>query len=87
MSIITLFHDFSQANTKPTFKNLTVLLIGAILANGPRTVTACIRAAAPWATKHFSAYENVLRRAKLSDKVMARILFGLILGTFQKVMS
>lgn len=80
MNIITLFHDFSQANTKPTFKNLTVLLTGAILTNGPRTVTACIRAAAPWATKHFSAYENVLRRAKLNEKVMARILFDLILG-------
>ena len=64
--------------TKPTFENLGVLMRGAILASGARTVTGCIRAAAPWATKHFSAYENVLRRAKLDGGQMARILFSLI---------
>jgi hypothetical protein len=79
MSIIELFAAFSQVLTKPTHQNLAVLLRGAILANGARTVTGCIRAASPWASKHFSAYENVLRRARMDQVKMARIMFEMVL--------
>ena len=56
-----------------------MLLRGAILAFGSRTVTACLVAAWPWVGKHFSAYENVGRRARLPMLALARGLFRLIL--------
>ena len=80
MRIITLFNIFSQVLTKPTYANLGVLLRGAILTSGARTVTECLRCAWPWVDKHFSAYENVLRRAKMNEWKMARIMFELILS-------
>ena len=79
MTIIELYSQFSQVLTKPTFENLGVLLRGAILSSGPRTVTECLRSALPWMSKHFSAYENVLRRAKMNELKMARIIFELVL--------
>jgi hypothetical protein len=65
--------------TGPTFQNLAVLVRGAILAVGSRTVTACLVAAWPWVSKHWSAYENVGRRARLPMLAMAQWLFRLIL--------
>jgi len=66
--------------TEPTFQNLAVLLRGAVLASGPRTVTGCLAAAWPLVTKHWSAYENVARRARMPMLVMARGLFLLVLA-------
>jgi hypothetical protein len=66
--------------TAPTAQNLGVLLRGAVLAAGPRTVTGCLLAAWPWVSKHWSAYANVLRRARLPMRRMARGLFRLILA-------
>ena len=80
MKIISLFTIFSQVLTKPTHANLGVLLRGAILTGGARTVRECLRCACPWVDKHFSAYENVLRRAKMNEWKMARIMFELILS-------
>ena len=56
-----------------------MLVRGAILAVGSRTVTACLVASWPWVTKHWSAYENVGRRARLPMLELARWLFRLIL--------
>jgi len=84
MTIINMFQEFSQAMTRPTHTNLGAILRGAILADGARTITACIKAASPWATKHFSVYENLMRRAKLNEKLMARILFDMILEHIPK---
>jgi hypothetical protein len=75
---MALFASFAPATTIPTAQNLAVLARGAILAVGDRTVTACLLAAWPWVTKHWSAYENVLRRARLGMLRLARVLFRLI---------
>jgi len=79
MTILGLFSQFSQVLTKPTFENLGVLFRGAILSSGHRTVTECLRSALPWVRKHFSAYENVLCRAKINELKAARIIFELVL--------
>jgi hypothetical protein len=65
--------------TVRTAANLAVLLRGAVLAAGSRTVTACLVAAWPWVARHWSVYENVGRRARLPMLAMARRLFLLIL--------
>jgi len=76
---MSAFASFAPALTAPTWENLGVLLRGAVLAPGARTVTGCLRAAWPWVTKHWSAYENVPRRARLDMLAMARELFRQIL--------
>jgi len=79
-TIMAVLASFGPAMTARTTENLAVLARGAILASGPRTVTACLWAAWPWVTKHWSAYENVLGRARLRMLVLARMLFRLILS-------
>lgn len=79
-TIAAMLASFGPAMTLRTAENLAVLARGAILASGPRTVTACLWAAWPWATKHWSAYENVLSRARLRMLVLAHRLFRLILS-------
>ena len=81
---MVLFASLAPTLTAPTLQNLGVLVRGAILAVGSRTVTACLAAAWPWATKHWSAYENVARRARLPMLAMARWLFRLILALIPK---
>jgi hypothetical protein len=71
--------SFRPVLTARTAVNLAVLARGALLAAGPRTVTACLRAAWPWVEKHWSVYHNVLRRARLNSLELARVLFGLAL--------
>jgi hypothetical protein len=78
-TLLGVFASCAPALTSPTFQNLAVLLRGAILAVGSRTVTACLVAAWPWVRKHWSAYENVGRRARLPMLELARWLFRLIL--------
>jgi len=83
-TIMALLASLAPVLTAPTFANFAVLVRGAILAVGSRTVTACLLAAWPWVTKHFSAYENVGRRAELPMLAMAQWLFRLVLGLIPK---
>jgi len=78
-TLLGVFASCAPGLTGPTFRNLAVLLRGAILAVGSRTVTACLVAAWPWVGRHWSVYENVGRRARLPMLAMARGLFRLIL--------
>ena len=78
-SFMRVLANFNMALTGPTANSLGVLTRGALLATRERTVTACLRAAWPWVTKHFSSYEDVLRRSKLDGMGMGRILFEMIL--------
>lgn len=74
-TIVGLLASFGPTVTARTAENLGVLFRGAILAHGPRTITGCLVAAWPWVTKHWSAYANVARRAKLNLLALARVLF------------
>ena len=79
-TIVALLASFAPALTARTLENLGVLLRGALLATGQRTVTACLVAAWPWVSKHWSAYENVFRRARLNLSVLARTLCRMALA-------
>lgn len=83
-TLLGMFASCAPVLTGPTFRNLAVLVRGAILAAGSRTVTACLVAAWPWVGKHWSAYENVGRRARLPMLLLARWLFRLILRLVPK---
>lgn len=78
-TLLGVFASCAPVLTDPTLGNLAVLVRGAILTTGSRTVTACLVAAWPWVGKHWSAYENVGRRARLPMLPLAHWLFRLIL--------
>lgn len=56
-----------------------MLLLGALLARGKRTVTACLRVVGLGQDTRFQNYHRVLNRAKWRTLQVAKILFGLIL--------
>ena len=58
--------SLSAAFTDPTARHVLVLMVGAILARGRRTITAVLRAAGGLADAHFSTYHRVFSRASWS---------------------
>jgi hypothetical protein len=59
-----------------------VLLAGAILAPGKRTVSAALRAMGLGQTEQFQRYHRVLNRATWSGREASRVLLGLLVKTF-----
>src|SRR5712691_2503581 len=59
-----------------------VLLIGAILAPGERTVTAILRVMGLATEKQFQNYHRVLNRAQWSSRALSRILLLLLVSIF-----
>jgi hypothetical protein len=59
-----------------------VLITGAILARGQRTVTAILRVMGLSAEKHFVNYHRVLQRAVWSSLAVSRTLLGLLIQAF-----
>src|SRR6266498_3704922 len=80
--IIQLLSAFAAATTAPVFARMLVLVCGAVLAPGARTVTSCLRAVGLEDAKDFSSYHRVFNRAKWSPFVMSRILLGLLAASF-----
>src|SRR3569833_3023969 len=71
----------------PLFRQLTwrhaqVLLIGAILVPGQRTVTSIFRVSGLCWERRFVNYHRVLNRAAWSGRAAARVLLGLLLDAF-----
>src|ERR671917_2755634 len=65
-----------------TWCHAEVLLIGAILAPGRRTVTSILRITGLARERRFVNYHRVLNRAAWSGRAAARVLLGLLLGAF-----
>src|SRR3954447_15623055 len=59
-----------------------LLLVGAILAPGKRTVTAVLRIVGRGNEKRFQNYHRVLNRARWSSRTASQILLGLLVRTF-----
>jgi hypothetical protein len=68
--------------TAPTFANALVLVCGAILAPGRRTVTSALAAMGLSASEDFSKHHRVLNRAKWHPLRMSRLLLKLLIGAF-----
>src|SRR5918997_2167859 len=64
------------------FGHARVLLIGAILTPGRRTVSSALRAMGLDREKRFHRYHRVLSRARWSSLEASRILLGLLLEAF-----
>jgi hypothetical protein len=73
---------FAPLFSRRVFRHAQVLLIGAILAPGARTVGSVLRAMGLDQQKRFHRYHRVLSRASWSSSEASRILLGLLLETF-----
>ena len=80
--LLPLIVEFAPLFSKPVWEHAKVLLVGAILALGRRTVTACLRVMGLSQEKCFVNYHRVLNRARWSSLAASRILLRLLVATF-----
>src|SRR6202049_2291342 len=76
--IIQVLRCFEEVLSERVWEWAKVLLIGAILAPGERTVTAVLRVMGLQHEKQFQNYHRVLNRAKWSSRALSRILLRLL---------
>lgn len=77
--ILSLYASFAHVFTKPTWEHAQVLLTGAILCPGKRTVTAAMQALGLSNERNFSKYHRVLNGAKWDSWQLVKILLGLLI--------
>jgi hypothetical protein len=80
--IIQVLRPFEEAFRERVWEWAKVLLIGAILAPGERTVTAILRVMGQSRERQFQNYHRVLNRARWSSRALSRILLRLLVKTF-----
>jgi hypothetical protein len=73
---------FAPLFSKRVFRHVQVLVAGAILAPGKRTVASALRAVGLDQEKRFHRYHRVLSRAGWSSRKASRVLLGLLLEAF-----
>ncbi|HYZ60828.1 MAG TPA: transposase [Acetobacteraceae bacterium] len=73
---------FSHAFTNPTWQHVLVLIAGAILSPGRRTVAAALRVTGLDQAPCFTNYHRVLNRNRWSSRQVARCLLCLLVSSF-----
>ncbi len=76
--MIVLLAPFAQLFSERVWLHAQVLVLGAILAPGKRTVSSCLRVMGLAWEFHFTNYHRVLNRAQWSALQASKILLGLI---------
>ena len=72
---------FRDAFSLPTWQHVLVLVLGALLAPGKRTVTACLRITGRSMIANFGSYHQVLNRARWNPREVSRRLILLLAGS------
>jgi len=80
--MVQVLAPFAPLFSKRIWQNAQLLLVGAILAPGRRTVSSALRAMSLDQYKQFHRYHRVLSRARWSSLQASRILLGLLLEAF-----
>ena len=78
----TILTAFAGLFSKRVWQHVQILLLGAILAPGQRTVSAILRIMGLSCEKHFQNFHRVLNRAIWSSREASRVLLGLLVATF-----
>src|SRR5687767_4022676 len=73
---------FVPAFSRPVWQHVKVLLTGAVLAPGKRTVTALLQIMGRSAASDFQTYHRVLNRAVWSPLTASRLLLRLLVAVF-----
>lgn len=77
-TMIRVLAPFAPLFSERVWGHVQVLVAGAILAPGKRTVSSALRAMGLDQQKNFHRYHRVLSRAKWSSMEASRVLFGLL---------
>lgn len=81
--MITIVTNFAPAiYAESTWYKVEILVTGAILATGKRTVSAVLRVMGLSAERNYAKYHHMLSRASLSGLEVSQILLRLLLKTF-----
>ena len=78
----TLFKAFQPCFSKRVWQLAVILIVGAILAPGKRTVTAILRIMGLSQERHYQNYHRVLNRAVWSNLALSAVLLRLLLETY-----
>src|SRR5499427_2319968 len=73
---------FAPVFSRPMWQHVQVLLTGAVLAPGQRTVTAILRIMGLSTAPNFQTYHRVLNRAVWSPLYASRLLLRLLVAVF-----
>jgi len=76
--MIVLLAPFAQLFSDRVWVHAQVLVVGALLSPGKRTVTSCLRVTGLSGERHFTNYHRVLNRRQWSALQAGKILLGLI---------
>jgi hypothetical protein len=78
--IITILAAFAPQFTRPTWKNIQTLFLGAVLCRGARRVTSILRVMGLANEKNYSKYHRILSHARWDGLVLSKILLGLLIA-------
>jgi hypothetical protein len=81
-AIIQLLAPFALLFSRNVWARAQVLMVGAILAPGKRTVSSALRAVGLGHAEQFQRYHRVLNRAVWSGREASRVLLELLVRTF-----
>lgn len=81
-TMLHLLDPFVPLFSRRLWPHVRVLLAGAILAPGNRTVSAALRVMGLGRTEQFQRYHRVLNRAVWSGRETSRVLLSLLVRTF-----
>jgi hypothetical protein len=82
VTLTRLSVKFARLFSKRVWAHAQVLVAGALLAPGQRTVTAVLRVMGLSHERHFQNYHRVLNRARWSSLATARVLLELVVQSF-----
>jgi hypothetical protein len=80
--MIQILAPFAPLFSERVWQHVQVLLAGAILAPGKRTVCSALRAAGLEKERRFHRYHRVLSRARWSSREASRLLLESLARTF-----
>jgi hypothetical protein len=80
--LLPLMGEFALLFSKPVWEHAKVLLVGAMLATGTRTVTACLRVMGLSQEQCFVNSHRVLNRAQWSALAASHLLWRLLVTCF-----
>lgn len=81
-AMLHLLAPFAPLFARRVWCHALVLVAGAILTPGRRTVCAALRVMGLGQTKRWTCYHRVLNRAKWSSLAASRVLLGLLVAVF-----
>lgn len=80
--IATFLAQFAPLFSPSVWYHAQILLVGAILTPGKRTVTAMLSVMGLRQSRHFQNYHRVLNRARWSSRVLSQQLLLVLLSVF-----